>query len=54
MTAVAHKDPLLEIRNLSVAFEVDEGEVQALDGVTLDEAKAKLLVWSESQVVEKV
>lgn len=43
MTAVAHKDPLLEIRNLSVAFEVDEGEVQALDGVTLDVSQGQTL-----------
>ena len=43
MTAVAHNDPLLEIRNLSVAFEVDEGEVQALDGVSLDVSQGQTL-----------
>ena len=35
--------PLLKIRDLSVAFEVDEGEVQALDGVSLEVGQGQTL-----------
>ena len=35
--------PLLKIRDLSVAFEVDEGEVQALDGVSLEVVQGQTL-----------
>lgn len=43
MTAETSAAPLLEIRDLSVAFEVDDGEVQALDGVNLEMAPGKTL-----------
>ena len=36
-------DPILEIKDLSVAFEVDEGEVQALDGVNLEVSQGQTL-----------
>ena len=36
MALELQNDPILEIKDLSVAFEVDEGEVQALDGVNLE------------------
>ena len=35
--------PILEIKDLSVAFEVDEGEVQALDGVNLEVSQGQTL-----------
>ena len=42
--AVEHQnDPILEIKDLSVAFEVDEGEVQALDGVNLEVSQGQTL-----------
>ena len=43
MTSETSAAPLLEIRDLSVAFEVDDGEVQALDGVNLEMAPGKTL-----------
>ena len=43
MSVENQSEPLLEIRNLSVAFEVDEGEVQALDGVNLEVAQGQTL-----------
>jgi oligopeptide/dipeptide ABC transporter ATP-binding protein len=43
MSVENQSEPLLKIRNLSVAFEVDEGEVQALDGVNLEVAQGQTL-----------
>ncbi len=43
MSVENQSEPLLKIMNLSVAFEVDEGEVQALDGVNLEVAQGQTL-----------
>ena len=43
MTEKTQCEALLEIRDLSVAFEVDEGEVQALDGVSLEVGQGQTL-----------
>jgi len=43
MSVEDQSEPLLKIRDLSVAFEVDEGEVQALDGVSLEVAQGQTL-----------
>ena len=43
MTEEIEREALLEIRDLSVAFEVDEGEVQALDGVSLEVGQGQTL-----------
>jgi len=43
MSTESQSEPLLEIRDLSVAFEVDEGEVQALDGVSLEVGQGQTL-----------
>ena len=43
MTEETQREALLEIRDLSVAFEVDEGEVQALDGVSLEVGQGQTL-----------
>ena len=43
MTTETQSESLLEIRDLSVAFEVDEGEVQALDGVNLEVGQGQTL-----------
>ena len=43
MAVEPQNDPILEIKDLSVAFEVDEGEVQALDGVNLEVSQGQTL-----------
>jgi len=43
MSVENQSEPLLKIRDLSVAFEVDEGEVQALDGVSLEVVQGQTL-----------
>lgn len=43
MAVEPQNDPILEIKDLSVAFEVDEGEVQALDGVNLELSQGQTL-----------
>lgn len=43
MSVEDQSEPLLKIRDLSVAFEVDEGEVQALDGVNLEVRQGQTL-----------
>jgi oligopeptide/dipeptide ABC transporter ATP-binding protein len=43
MAVEPQNDPILEIKDLSVAFEVDEGEVQALDGVNLEVRQGQTL-----------
>jgi ABC-type dipeptide/oligopeptide/nickel transport system ATPase component len=43
MSVEDQSEPLLKIRDLSVAFEVDEGEVQALDGVNLEVMEGQTL-----------
>ncbi|MBU62599.1 MAG: peptide ABC transporter ATP-binding protein, partial [Opitutae bacterium] len=43
MSVEDQSEPLLEIRDLSVSFEVDEGEVQALDGVSLEVTQGQTL-----------
>ena len=43
MAVEAQNDPILEIKDLSVAFEVDEGKVQALDGVNLEVSQGQTL-----------
>jgi peptide/nickel transport system ATP-binding protein len=43
MSIEDQSEPLLKIRDLSVAFEVDEGEVQALDGVNLEVRQGQTL-----------
>lgn len=43
MAVEPQNDPILEIKDLSVAFKVDEGEVQALDGVNLEVSQGQTL-----------
>ena len=43
MAVDAQNDPILEIKDLSVAFEVDEGKVKALDGVNLEVSQGQTL-----------
>ena len=53
MTAPKERSKLLQVSDLSVSFEMDEGEALALDGVNFEVVMVKPLVWWGSRVAER-